>query len=112
MAKINKYTFFIFNDDENSTATSFFSSNRKSHRLKFLLEEKLYHSRWNCPLCKNDSETFSHIVTFGSSSSITRQILSVFINDINMNVNKEIWKPRCEQMLVDELHAGINKKSK
>jgi hypothetical protein len=64
-------TFFILNDDKNSSVTTSFASNQKSHRIKFLLEElptiehvKLQrdlYDGWNCPSCKNEKETFSHI---------------------------------------------------
>jgi hypothetical protein len=67
-----KTTFFVLNDDENSSITTSFASNRKSRRIKFLLEElptiehvKLrrpdLYDGWNCPSCKNEKETFYHI---------------------------------------------------
>jgi ribonuclease HI len=65
-------TFFILNDDENSSITTTFASTCKSRCIKYLLEElptiehvKLrcpdLYDGWNCPSCKNEKETFSHI---------------------------------------------------
>ena len=65
-------TFFILNDEEPNTTTSFQSSFKKAHKIKFLLAElptvehiklrrpDLYEG-WNCPSCKNEPETFQHI---------------------------------------------------
>ena len=188
-------TFFILNDEENTTETSFFASNRKSHKIKFFLFEELptvehvklrrpdLYTGWNCPSCKDTRETFNHIWVcrchralidtiifnrkkelislvhkYGFSSrittrdlthstlwscdhtnnlnfidvikgvvpqflvlkinsfvhniNITRQILSIFYNNIYLDINNEIWKPRCERMVVDEFHAGIDRKKK
>ena len=179
-------TFFILNDEESTTQTSFFASNRKSHKIKFLLEElptvehiKLrrpdLYDGWNCPSCKNHIETFTHvwnchnhrpsidtiifnrkkhlvqlvnqygfssimtrdlshdtlwscdpsnninfvdvikgvvprslvcnINSFVNNINITRQILSIFYNNIYLDINNEIWKP-------DEFHANIDRKKK
>jgi ribonuclease HI len=188
-------TFFILNDDENSSITTTFASNHKSCRIKYLFEElptvehvKLRHpdlyDGWNCPSCKNEKKTFSHIwlcqqhrhimntiifnqkkelvrlirhfgntpgfssrdllhddlwiISFRSdrftfidlikgvvplslfniinsflhNNSLSRQILSVFINNIFIDINQLIWQPRCDRILLDEYHAGITKHSK
>ena len=52
------------------------------------------------------------INSFVHNINITRQILSIFYNNIYLDINNEIWKPRCERMLVDEFHAGIDRKKK
>lgn len=63
-------TLFALQDD--AMTTSFYASNRKSSKIKFLIEElptvehmkkrrpDLYDS-WNCPMCENEPETFIHI---------------------------------------------------
>jgi ribonuclease HI len=187
-------TFFILNNEEDATSTSFFASNRKSHKIKFLLEElptvehvKLrrpdLYNEWLCPSCKDEPESFAHIWvcknhqsiletiifnhkkelvrlvqhfvsssfttrdlshdtlwscdqvvnsfnfvhiikgivplflftkinSFARNTKITKTILSIFYNNIYLDINKQIWKPRCERMMVDEFHANINRKSK
>src|SRR5205814_8199540 len=52
------------------------------------------------------------INSFVHNINITRQILSIFYNNIYLDINNEIWKPRCERMVVDEFHAGIDRKKK
>ena len=65
-------TFKALNDDEPSAETSFFASNRKVSKLKFLIEElpTLEHMKlrrpdlykdWNCVMCHNDKENFNHV---------------------------------------------------
>ena len=72
-------------DDEDSSVTSFFASNRKAHKIKFLIEElptvehvklrrpDLYRN-WNCPVCNDFPETFSHIWTCSQHRPILASI--------------------------------------
>ena len=53
-----------------------------------------------------------NINSFVKNINITRQILSIFYNNIYLDINNEIWKPRCERMMVDEFHANIDRKKK
>ena len=64
----------VLSDDDDLSVTSAFASNRKAHKLKFLLEElptveyvKLrrpdLYDNWNCPVCNDFPETFNHIWT-------------------------------------------------
>jgi ribonuclease HI len=55
---------------------------------------------------------FNVIESYLHNKSLSQQILSVFINNIFIDINQLIWQPRCERMLLDELHAGITKHSK
>jgi RNase H len=67
-------TFMALSDDEPASHTSFSASYRKAHKIKFLLEElptvehvklrrpDLYRD-WNCPVCNDSPETFTHIWT-------------------------------------------------
>jgi hypothetical protein len=52
---------------------------------------------------------FKVIDSYLYNISLSRQILSVFINNIFIDINQLIWQPRCEHMLLDEFHAGITK---
>jgi hypothetical protein len=54
---------------------------------------------------------FNDIDSFLHNKSLS-QILSVFINNIFIDINQLIWQPRCDHMLLDEFHAGITKHSK
>src|SRR2546421_12645119 len=67
-------TFKALNDDEPSAKTSFFASNRKVSKLKFLIKElpTLEHMKlcrpdlykdWNCMMCHTDKENFNHVWT-------------------------------------------------
>ena len=40
------------------------------------------------------------------------KIISIFLDDIYEDINRLVWLPRCEQMMLDESNAGINKKLK
>jgi hypothetical protein len=55
---------------------------------------------------------FNVINSLLHNNSLSRQILSVFINNIFIDINQLIWQPRCDRMLLDEYHAGITKHSK
>jgi hypothetical protein len=86
-------TFFIFNNDENSSITISFAFNHKLHHIKFLLEElptvehiKLrcsdLYGGWNCLTCKNEKESFSYIWLYQQHQHI--------INSIIFNHKKEL----------------------
>jgi hypothetical protein len=55
---------------------------------------------------------FNVIDSYLHNKFLSRQILSVFINNIFIDINQLIWQPRCERMLLDEFHAGITTHSK
>ena len=42
----------------------------------------------------------------------TKEIITNFINELQKEILEEIWKPRCEIMLVNEQFAGIDRKQK
>ncbi|RIA91642.1 hypothetical protein C1645_821726 [Glomus cerebriforme] len=114
--------FFALNDEESTTETSFYASYKKSHKIKFLIEElptiehvkkrrpDLY-DQWNCSMCKNEKETFNHIWTCDNHKDIL-QTLAFNYNRIYMDINNLIWKPRCDQQILNETNAGIDRKSK
>src|ERR1043165_8907531 len=76
-------TFYILNDDETTSTTSFASSWRKKSRVKYLIEElptvkhvkkrrpDLYQN-WLCPLCDLSKETFNHVWLCPKVISTTR----------------------------------------
>ena len=79
-------TFKALNDDKPSAETSFFASNRKVSKLKFLIEElpTLEHMKlcrpdlykdWNCVMCHNDKENFNHVWTCDQHLSHIQQII-------------------------------------
>jgi hypothetical protein len=55
---------------------------------------------------------FKVIDSYLHNTSLSRQILSVFVNNIFIDINQLIWQPCCDRMLLDEFHAGITKHSK
>jgi hypothetical protein len=55
---------------------------------------------------------FNVIDSFLHNSSLSHHILSVFINNIFIDINQLIWQPHCECMLLDEYHAGVTKHPK
>ena len=50
--------------------------------------------------------------SFIRNRKISTQILSVFLNNIYLDVMNLIWLPRCEHMIQKELHLGITPRSK
>src|ERR1043166_1404720 len=81
------FTFRNFNDDINTTETSFKSLNKKGHKLKLLLEELptvnrmrlLQHDLYKdlkCPHCNNDDESFNHIFTCSTVSTKLQTIIN------------------------------------
>jgi len=46
------------------------------------------------------------------NKSITQNIISVFLNNIFLDIEQFIWLPHCDQFILDEEHAGINRKEK
>ena len=42
----------------------------------------------------------------------TKEIITNFVNELQKEILEEIWKPRCEIMLINEHSAGIDKKQK
>jgi hypothetical protein len=101
-------TFFYINDDESSTTTSNYASRVKSNRVKHMLEElptieHLIHKRpdlyngWNCPMCKDEKETFAHIWICKNQRHLMNQIIfnnkhflvslmNKYIPDINVSI--------------------------
>ncbi|CAJ0868688.1 4191_t:CDS:2 [Entrophospora sp. SA101] len=42
----------------------------------------------------------------------TKEIITNFVNELQKEILEEIWKPRCEIMLINEHSAGIDRKQK
>lgn len=55
---------------------------------------------------------YDTIFSFTLSNSITLAIISIFMNNVYIDFIELIWKPRCAQQLLDEAHAGIDRKEK
>ncbi|RIA86480.1 hypothetical protein C1645_829202 [Glomus cerebriforme] len=77
-------TFFSLNYEENTIETLFFTSNKKVHKIKFFIEEL---------------PTIEHI-----KKMKTRIYIDI--------IEKKIWKLRCNQFILDEFNAGIDRRSK
>src|SRR4051794_4392131 len=80
-------SFQHLNDDINSQETSLQASRKKAHRVKFLTEEipTIEHMKkrrydlykdWNCPMCKNQKETFNHVFTCVNSKNKIAHIIT------------------------------------
>src|SRR5579871_5588494 len=55
---------------------------------------------------------YETIFEYVGSKKVTLAIISVFVNNVYIDFMEKIWKPRCTQQLIDEVHAGIDKKEK
>jgi hypothetical protein len=55
---------------------------------------------------------FNVIDSYLYNTSLSHQLLSVFVKNIFLDINQLIWQPHCDRMLLDEFHAGITKHSK
>jgi hypothetical protein len=57
--------------------------------------------------------SLANIINKSSKNKIiTKKIISVFLNNIFLDIEQFIWSPRCDQFILDEEHAGINRKEK
>ena len=57
--------------------------------------------------------SLTNIINNSSKNKIiTQNIISVFLNNIFLDIEQFIWSPRCDQFILEEEHAGINKKEK
>jgi hypothetical protein len=79
-------SFSHLNDDTNIQETTLQASQKKAHRIKFLTEEipTIEHMKkrrydlykdWNCPMCKNNKETFNHVFTCVNSKDKVAHII-------------------------------------
>src|SRR5581483_4819777 len=94
-------TFFYLNDDEYLTRTSFHASSIKANYIKHMFEklstlERLKLRRpdlykdWNCPMCKNFLESFSHIWSCPQNMPKIRQLIYFSKQKLVSPVNKFI----------------------
>ena len=95
-----KLTFEILNSLEKSTETSFAASSKKISKIKFLIEElptvehikkrrpDLYNN-WNCPLCKNQPESFEHIWICTQNAQKVKEILYKAKMKLIKNIQKK-----------------------
>ena len=45
-------------------------------------------------------------------SVVTQLIISIFLNNIYLDIITQIWKLRCEEVICKEQHLNINKRTK
>ncbi|RIA98310.1 hypothetical protein C1645_812862 [Glomus cerebriforme] len=91
----------------NSTITIFTDSKSSIDHFFYLQQQQL-------PLIKGFVPQFltNTINDYTKNINITRSIISIFLDRIYTDINHLIWKPRCDQQILDEINAGIDKKSK
>src|SRR6266498_3414466 len=65
-------------------------------------------------LSKESFPDLSFVILIRSSKTLPLldKFCLFFYNNIYLDINNEIWKPRCERMMVDEFHANIDRKKK
>ncbi|RIA98317.1 hypothetical protein C1645_812873 [Glomus cerebriforme] len=128
------FTFAYFNsEDVSSLDTSFKTSFRKAHKLKFFLELLIvqiiqrrrpdFYDNWKCPSCKIEQETFLHLWNYLTkdivpkflfaliskhirSISLVSEIIFNIINFTYTSFMNQIWLMRCDKFI--ELEKPFN----
>ncbi|RIA79715.1 hypothetical protein C1645_840075, partial [Glomus cerebriforme] len=107
--------YFNINTYDSDCSTSFTSSYRKAHKIKFLLEEipTLEHRKkqqpdlylnWKCPSCHLYDETFNHV---WQCSYHSRKLHNIVINTKHWIINEVKAQFNADASFVDLAHDSL-----